>query len=636
MTTPRKPAPSPLSGNSRPAARPTPSRGRLRGFRLLAWLLLTLAVAPFFGILHGEFVWDDVPQIRENGILRDAGRWSEAFTSDVWAFKGESDRPWSTYWRPLFVLWLALLYSLFGVASTLPWHAASLVLHAAVTWLVWKVACRAGLTPLSAAAVAAIFAVHPAHVESVAWISGAPDLLGALFSLLAALAFLRGGGRGLAVGLSLAAYGAALLCKESFAGLPVVLGAATWIALPEVASRERLRRVLRTVAPHLILLGFYLVARHAVLGSLVVSRGDEAPSALHWLGTVPRILAFYLAHATVPFALGPAYPLRAAPFSAGSAVLLLALLGAAAILWRARRVPAVLFGTALFFALLAPVLHLGALDPVELVHDRYLYLPLAGVWIALAGGIEFSFRGLDAARRRRLAVIAATLLVAVMATRTASYARVWHDNLALWNRGIETAPKSPTAWSHLGFARLESGAGDAVGAFDRALALAPDAHSLTGRAQARLALGDRAGAAVDLAEVLAQQPAFTQAAEQLASILVASGRLQEAETLLARTLPLAPWRRCSLTTNLAVVHYLQGRKDEALAELESLDGLLRGEPTSTCLGSLFHRAALLDELGRSAEARAADGRFLAITTGTTDAALLRLRSAARERLAEPR
>ncbi|MGE0640064.1 MAG: tetratricopeptide repeat protein [Thermoanaerobaculia bacterium] len=640
MPTPRKPAPTLLPGKRGPAARPTPPRSRAPQAVLFAGLLLLLAVVPYLGSLQGGFVSDDVPQIRDNGIVRDPGRWSEAFTSDVWAFKGESERPWSTYWRPLFVLWLAFQYQAFGAASALPWHLVAVALHAAVTLLSWRVALRLGLSPATAGAVAAIFAVHPAHVESVAWISGAPDPLGAIFALLAILAFehnASGRNPATTAALSITAYALALLCKESFAGLPIFLAVLTWTSLPELEAKDRVRRSLLSVLPHLVLLGLYLLARRAVLGSLVSGRDWEPLTLLQWIGTVPRVLAFYAGHALVPFRLGPIYPLHAENPSIGTALALVVIATAALLVRTAKKQRSVALGCTLFLALLAPVLHLGALDPIELVHDRYLYLPLFGLWMAVLGGLAHWLKTFRHGRWRKPAAVLLAFGVLSMALRSAVLARVWHSELSLWNRGIETAPRSPTAWSRLGFARLESGdAAGAAAAFERALPLRPDAHSLTGRAQARLALGDRAGAAADLVEVLSQQPAFTQAAEQLASILVASGRLQEAETLLARTLPLAPWRRCSLTTNLAVVHYLQGRKDEALAELESVDGLLRGEPTTTCLGSLFHRSALLDELGRSAEARAADSHFLAITTGTTDPALLRLRSAARERVAEPR
>ena len=613
---------------------PRPEAGPIvGGWRFAGWILLLLAVLPYLGSLHGDFVWDDGPQILDNGILRDAGRWGEAFSSDVWAFKGESDRPWSTYWRPLFVLWLAVQYSLFGAGNALPWHLAAVALHATVTWLVWRVGPRLGLAPAAATAVAAIFAVHPAHVESVAWISGAPDPLGALFTLCAILAFTcsaRSPGR---TAVSALAYALALLCKESFAGLPLLLFAMSWIALPELATWQRLRTAARSVTPHLAILTLYLIARQAVLGTLVVAREAEPLSLLDWMGTAPRVLAFYLGHAILPGRLSPVYPLpielpSASTFVATSLVLL-----AAAIFWRARHQRPVALGGALFLVFLAPVLHLGALDPIELVHDRYLYLPLLGCWSAVVGLLSQSLRNTANGHWRALARVSLILFLAVMVTRTATYARVWRSDLALWSRGAEVSPSSPTAWSHLGFAQLDTGdAGAALGAFDRALALRPDAHALTGRAQARLARGDRNGVAVDLSQVLAEHPAFTPAAEQLAALLQSAGRFAEAEALLERTIPLAPWRHCSLTTNLAVVLYLEGRKDEALAHLNAVDTLIEREPTTTCIASAFHRGALLDELGNPAEARSAYSRFLSISTGTTDSLLLRLRNTAGQRL----
>jgi hypothetical protein len=146
----------------------------------------TVAALVYSGAVRGGFVYDDARQIVRNDLILQPGNLGRALTSDVWAFKGAgAEGVWSNYWRPVFILWLVANRVAFGLDPT-GWHVANLALHAAVTALSYLVLRRLGLAPPVAAGVSLVFAVHPAHVESVAWISGSPDLLYAL-ALLASL-----------------------------------------------------------------------------------------------------------------------------------------------------------------------------------------------------------------------------------------------------------------------------------------------------------------------------------------------------------------------------------------------------------------------------------------------------------------
>src|SRR5262245_37593278 len=96
--------------------------------------VLVLAAAAFLvfaNSLHGDFIYDDTKQITGNDLIQDNRHFVRALTSDVWAFKGQRAEAWSSYWRPAFILWLIVNHRMFGLESTVGWHAMSLLLHAA-------------------------------------------------------------------------------------------------------------------------------------------------------------------------------------------------------------------------------------------------------------------------------------------------------------------------------------------------------------------------------------------------------------------------------------------------------------------------------------------------------------------------
>ncbi len=166
--------------------------------------------------VSGAFVYDDTKQIVQNQLIQDSRLFGKALTSDVWAFKGNAGQAWSNYWRPTFILWLIVNNGLFGLGSTAGWHLANIFLHALVVALAYGVLRQLRLSRAVAGVIVFIFAVHPVHVESVAWISGSPDLLmaaallGALWLVLSALA--RPDWRKTAGALAL--FAIALLAKE--------------------------------------------------------------------------------------------------------------------------------------------------------------------------------------------------------------------------------------------------------------------------------------------------------------------------------------------------------------------------------------------------------------------------------------
>lgn len=143
----------------------------------IAVALALVVAAIFIGTLRGEFVYDDDGQIVQNAFLQDPSLNGKALMSDVWAFKGDRGHAWSNYWHPTFVAWLIVNANLFGVDNPVGWHVMNVLLHCLVPAMAFGLMRTLGMGRWLAAGAALVFAAHPAHVESVAWISGSPDML---------------------------------------------------------------------------------------------------------------------------------------------------------------------------------------------------------------------------------------------------------------------------------------------------------------------------------------------------------------------------------------------------------------------------------------------------------------------------
>ena len=606
------------------------------------WLLaavLAAAALAFLPSIGGEFVYDDTRQIAANPLIQDTGRVGEALTSDVWAFRADDGEVGSNYWRPTFVLWLILCHALFGLAPA-GWHVLSIALHVAVTALAYGVVRRLGVGAWGAAAVALVFAVHPVHVESVAWISGSPDLLlgvGLLGATLLMMDHARHGGAwrwAAALGLAALAMGA----KEVGVMTPLVVGLAVWAArtaasdAPDAAGSAApppWRAAVLAAAPFAVLAVGYLIARQTVIGAF----SQDAPwehGMVEAALTAPALVAFYLRQMVWPVDLGASYPLR--PVGPGGLTLaafwgplVVTVLALGVAFWVARRSRAAAVGVALFALLLLPAFNIAAFPPEHLAHDRYLYLPLLGALIAI--GALLRERG---AAERRLALGAAMLAVPLLAL-TAANTRPWLSETALWARNIETDPTSAFAWTQHGLMLQRAGrTTEALRAFDRAIALRPMAGAVMARAEILASQGQGGSAEETLRAVIAQQPMNHGAYERLAVLLQQQGRLDEAEQVLRSGRSANPEVACAFSSNLGVVLYLQGRPDDARRALDDAADRAADEATAACRAGLFHRAQMATESGDLAAARVDFERFLDLTATFQDPATQQRRALARQ------
>lgn len=424
----------------------------------IIFLIVSACLLFYSNALGQEFIFDDIQQILQNPRIRFWDNIYRGFTSHVWEFGTliATNTPPPTYYRPLFTAYLTVGYQIFGLWAP-GWHLASILMHTGVSVMLFYFLRRLSGNQLVAGAAALIFAIHPAHVESVAWISGITDPLLAIFFIPALTLYMRyrEDGERRWLFLSLFLYACALLSKEPAIVLPGIL-----VVWELIRRKEPLRAFFVSTFWRLLPFAFvtvaYLGARFAALGKTAMGKPDEAVVYPGWvyLAMIPRVIWEYLSHQLIPVSTSFMYDVRYPQHIYDLSVVLpftfLALLAAVLFVKRKQLSPAVWLSLALIIMPLLPALNLRAMNREFLVHDRYFYLPSVGLCYLAALAI------IAAARRRpRLGASLVFVLVMTLGLSTMAYNRVWMDSRLLWTRAVEHVPQSYSANFNLGMAYLD-------------------------------------------------------------------------------------------------------------------------------------------------------------------------------------
>ena len=366
------------------------------------------------------------------------------------------------YYRPTLALTLALDATLWGLHPAL-FHLTNILLHVGVTFLVNRLVLAMGGRRDIALLAALLFAVHPAHVEVVAFVAARVDLLLSIGVLGCLLAYRRSdapGREGIGWGgAALAMQAFALFSKEVAVTLPVLLVLSDLLhssASDQPAERTTLRRALMRSLPFWIVTVAFAAFRFSQLLSIA---GDRLQGNGIWqrLPGSFELLARYVVLSLVPTHMQPFYSLRRPESFLSLWPALGLLLGGglvALLIWSWRRAPRVAFGTAWFLVTISPVVDLVPLSPREMgLADRYLYLPSVGVAILLALGFAALLGPTDGRRRpfRKLAAWGALVLMLIAYPwQSFRYAPVWRNDLTLYTRMTQVAPRAPIPYLNLG------------------------------------------------------------------------------------------------------------------------------------------------------------------------------------------
>jgi 4-amino-4-deoxy-L-arabinose transferase-like glycosyltransferase len=417
--------------------------GRLSRPRWALAGLGLLALVCFAPSLRSGFVYDDQWTIVHNSSIRSFARFSDLWTGKAMR-EGVADA-----WRPLMVLSQMLDYRVFGLRPP-GHHLHSLLWHLACVLLLYGLCLRVFGARDLALGCAALFAVHPLHVEPVAAINYREDLISSALGLAALLVLWPRGPadrrprpRALLGGAALLLGG--LLAKESVAVLPLVyLGLRLALPGPE-SFRVRLRSAAPATAALLAAVAAHLAWRWVTTGSVdpYPALGSTIPMAgqsfLVRFPTHAEALAKSTAQALLPLGLGPEYPFVqrswASAAGLGSVAVVVALTTSTGwLLWRQRG----LLSCALLIWLLGWLPYSGLLPLPNLRADRYAYLPAWGICLLWAGALL----RLPGAELRRWAV---TLLLGLFLVLTIRQQNIWRSELHLWSAATRSAPASVRA-----------------------------------------------------------------------------------------------------------------------------------------------------------------------------------------------
>jgi len=405
--------------------------GRIHGRTALICAWLTLAtLAVYWPVARFDFVsFDDVSYVKENAVV------ARGLTAEgvAWAFTTFE----MSNWHPLTWISYLLDVELFGVFAP-GHHLVNLALHAANSVLVFAALRSLTGAALSSALVATLFAVHPQHVESVAWISERKDVLSVFFGLLAVLGYRRyvdrpGPARYLAVVFP---FGLGLLAKPVLVTLPALLLLLDFWPLSRWGGAGPSRsRVLAEKVPLLALSALSAAATYAAQAAAAAMTPLEGLSMASRVGNALTAYARYLGKAVAPVQLGLIYPYATSlvsPARVAAAVLLLAAISAC--VWRRRGSrPYLLVGWLWFLGALVPMIGLVQVG-VQSMADRYTYVPHIGLF---AGSVWWAAdllarRGLRGAR----VVWPVAGLVALLGTAAHAQVRVWRDGETLYRHTL--------------------------------------------------------------------------------------------------------------------------------------------------------------------------------------------------------
>jgi protein O-mannosyl-transferase len=514
---------------------------------LLAILLATVAV--YAQVAQFGFVtWDDPLYVTANphvqrGLTLDGAAWALTTRHD-------------SNWLPLTWLSHMLDVQLFGAWAG-GHHLMNLLLHGLDTVLLFALLLAATRQRLASAFVAALFALHPLHVEVVAWVSQRKELLSTGFGLLAALAYVtwtrRGGLARYAV--MLFAFAAALAAKSMLVTLPFALLLLDYWPLARTtfgpraadATPRPLRRLLLEKLP---LFALSAAASVNAFAAQQIARG-HAPELSLALRVAHAAVAYcrYVALALWPSPLSVMYPHPFAPELGGEpwssvavAASIAALIAITAAALAARRRPYLAIGWLWFLGTLVPVIGLVQIGPQGLA-DRYSYVPLIGPFVALAWGARDAIEALGGRPvARSVAWVLALIVLAGAGAASHARARVWRDSEALYLASLAATPRNPLLLYNLGVIQGQQGRIDeAARSYEAALAIDPEhAAANTNLGNIRLSAGQPDQAIEHYRAALRRDPDDVQALQNLGRVLAWRGNLAEALAQLERAAELAP------------------------------------------------------------------------------------------------
>jgi Tfp pilus assembly protein PilF len=531
---------------------------------LVCLILIVMTLAVYWQVRNHDFqYYDDSLNVTENPDVQAGLTWQGI----IWAFTTTH----TSNWLPLTWLSHMVTCEIYGLNAG-GHHVINLQFHIFNTLLLFVVFKKMTRALWRSAFVAALFAVHPLHVESVAWVTERKDVLSTFFWFTTMWAYLRYVG---CPGLTryllvLVAFALGLMAKPMPVTLPFVLLLMDYWPLGRFQAGyneqgpEKSMDFTHKVSffPRLVLEKVPLFALAA--GSCVVTfLAQRSGGSLSSLGKLPPDIRIanalvsyvsYMRKTVWPAQLGVFYPHPGVPpawkVAACAAFLLVVTF---VVIWARRKRPYLPVGWLWYLGTLVPVIGLVQVGE-QAMADRYTYVPLIGLFIIVAWGVP----ELAARWRYQRPLLAVSMGAAISSFAICAYSQVghWDNATALFKRAVDVTTNNYVAQFNLGLALAKQGRPkEAISHYSEALRINPawaEAHNILGNALARQ--GNLRRAVSHYSEALRINPAMAEAHNNLGLALQMLGRVEEAVPHFREALrikPDYPHARHNLGTALA-------------------------------------------------------------------------------------
>src|SRR5437870_10677612 len=566
---------------TRPAAS---GDSRTRNDRLIAsvvCILLAGIVWIAFGqTLHHDFVnYADGPYVYDNPSII-----SGLTPGNIqWAFTHVH----AANWHPLTTISHMLDCQLYGLQ---PWghHLTNILLHAAAAILLFLALWRLTDNIWPSAFVAALFAIHPAHVESVAWVAERKDVLSAVFFILTLWAYARYARsdrfswRRYTTVLVLFALG--LMCKPTLVTLPFVLLLLDCWPLGRVQNSDFRGQRSAVAAPvrgapqrrtagwlHLIVekIPLFVLSAASCVATILAQKEAFAPTRAIPLQerVANAVVAYveYLGQAIYPAHLAVLYPYPEGSLSVAQAIVALVFLLIVSVIffvWR-KAYPFAVTGWFWFVGMLVPMIGIVQVGSQPRA-DRYTYLPEIGLYIVATWGAMELFKRWQ---HKREVFAVALLIIGAFVTRSYFQTSYWRNSETLWRHTVDITSRNYIAHNNLAGTLLDRGQlGEAIAHYTEALEIKPDvAQVQSNLGNALVREGQVEEAIVHLQKALKIDPAYAEAYNHMGAALMKKGQAAEAVGYYQKAVQVNS-SYADGYNNLGVAFLRNGQVDEAIAQ----------------------------------------------------------------------
>jgi protein O-mannosyl-transferase len=639
----------PTAKHLKKASLPSAERPQTSARAVTLWVCVGLALITFLTflpVLQNEFVnYDDPDYVTANAHVTSGLSWQNI----QWAFT----TGFASNWHPLTWMSHMLDCALFGQKASAH-HLVSLLFHIADTVLLFLVLRFLTNAAWPAAVVAAAFALHPCHVESVAWISERKDVLSAFFGLLSIWAYAayvrrretndpsRSSSPWIYFGLSLLLFALGLMSKPMLVTWPfVLLLLDIWPLRRFELTRAGLKTVFRLLVEKTPF--FALSVGSSIVTFIVQRKGGAVSTSISFVARIENAVvayARYLGDLFWPHDLAVLYPHPGAwpwPDILIAAAILIGITVAVLIFARSR--PYLLVGWLWFVGTLVPVIGFVQVG-VQSMADRYTYLPFIGLFIMAAwllNDVIVRFSASTNAASASISPAAASttsLLLLVFggaAWAAHEQARLWHDSETLFRHTAAVTKNNYLAYNNLGYYLSNRGQTDeAIENYRRAIAIKPDyedawnnlGYALAAKKQYQEAIqcylqalkfkpdhievhNNLGNALSDVGQVdeaiphyefvLAHKPDHADAHNNYGVVLAMKGQYAQAIEHFQLALRYKPGY-ASAHSNLGNTYAVQHKFDEAIAEYQKALALTPNDPQAhNNLGNVYSEEGKLDQ-----------------------------------------